>query len=39
MTTSYKVKFWDIRTNTRADKPGKKPRIRLPHGAVDGRPP
>ncbi|WP_170223545.1 tyrosine-type recombinase/integrase [Nonomuraea turkmeniaca] len=27
MTTSYKVKFWDIRTNTRADKPGKKPRI------------
>ncbi|MEV4570447.1 hypothetical protein AB0K12_42415 [Nonomuraea sp. NPDC049419] len=27
MTTSYKVKFWDIRTNTRADKPGKKPRV------------
>ncbi|MFG2071262.1 Phage integrase family protein [Nonomuraea maritima] len=27
MTTSYKVKFWDIRTNTRADGTGKKPRI------------
>ncbi|MFF4624786.1 tyrosine-type recombinase/integrase [Nonomuraea jabiensis] len=27
MTTSYKVKFWDIRTNTRSDGTGKKPRI------------
>nr|WP_305778547.1 hypothetical protein [Nonomuraea pusilla] len=27
MNTSYKVKFWDIRTNTRSDGTGKKPRI------------
>ncbi|MFF0864120.1 tyrosine-type recombinase/integrase [Nonomuraea sp. NPDC003560] len=27
MTTSYKVKFWDIRTNTRPDGKSKKPRI------------
>ncbi len=27
MNSSYKVKFWDIRTNTRAQGEGKKPRI------------
>jgi len=27
VTSSYKVKFWEIRTNTRAQGQGKKPRI------------
>ncbi|WP_405396280.1 tyrosine-type recombinase/integrase [Microbispora hainanensis] len=27
MTSSYKIKFWEIRTNTRAQGEGKKPRI------------
>lgn len=27
MNTSFKVKFWDIRTNTRSDGTSKKPRI------------